>query len=177
MATTPSKSIPSGLMLPEILQWRAAHQPERRAYTFLTDGESEEVRLSYGELHRRARALAAYFQTLNAAGERALLLYPPGPEYVIAVFGCLYAGVIGILASPPRFSRNETRLDAVANDAQPNLVLTTGRILRDARLQPKHAAGLRDLQWIATDEAPIGLDTRYRMPATGSGSLDRKSVV
>src|SRR5215510_15664897 len=62
--------------LTELLRWRALEQPERLAYTFLTDGETEETRLTYGELDRQARAIGAHLQHLRAAGERVLLLYP-----------------------------------------------------------------------------------------------------
>ena len=70
--------------LVELLRWRARHQPERRAYTFLVDGEVAEVSLTYAELDRQARSIAAYLQSLGATGERALLLYPPGLEYIAA---------------------------------------------------------------------------------------------
>ncbi|RMF30514.1 MAG: AMP-binding protein, partial [Chloroflexi bacterium] len=70
--------VPSTLV--DLLRWRAHHQPDLRIYTFLTDGESEEAHLTTEQLDRRARAIGALLQEMNAAGERALLLYPPGLE-------------------------------------------------------------------------------------------------
>src|SRR5262245_4858117 len=93
--------------LVDLLRWRALHQSDRRAYTFLMDGETDEVPLTYGELDRQARAIGAMLQRVAAPGERALLLYPPGPEYIAAFFGCLYAGVVAVPAYPP----NPARLD------------------------------------------------------------------
>jgi acyl-CoA synthetase (AMP-forming)/AMP-acid ligase II len=87
---------PSNLV--ELLCRRALESPHRRAYIFLANGETEEVNLTYGELHTRARAIGARLQSLEAAGERALLLYPPGLDYIAAFFGCLYAGVIAVPA-------------------------------------------------------------------------------
>src|SRR5688572_22063736 len=91
--------------LVELLRWRALSQPESVAYTFLVDGETSEVCLTFGELDLRARAIGAWLQSAGAAGERVLLLYPPGIEYIAAFFGCLYAGAVAIPAYPPRLNQ------------------------------------------------------------------------
>src|SRR5690349_11535144 len=88
-----------------LLRRRAEHQPERQAYTFLGDGETGELHLTYAQLDRQARAIASLLQQAGAAGERALLLYPPGIDYIAAFFGCLYAGVVAIPAYPPRLEQ------------------------------------------------------------------------
>ena len=85
------------------------------AFTFLADGESEGGRLTYGELDRRAAAIAAALAASVAPGERALLLYPPGLDFIVAFFGCLYAGVVAVPAYPPRPNdRSQSRLRAIA---------------------------------------------------------------
>ena len=74
----------------ELLRWRASRQPGRRAYTFLGTEEGEECSVKYGELDRQVRTIAARLQNMGvASGERALLFYPPGLEYVAAFLGCL----------------------------------------------------------------------------------------
>ena len=88
--------------LGEVLRARAAERPERVAFTFLADGEAEGGRLTYGELDRRASAIAAALAGSVRPGERALLLYPPGLDFIAAFFGCLYAGVVAVPAYPPR---------------------------------------------------------------------------
>jgi acyl-CoA synthetase (AMP-forming)/AMP-acid ligase II len=60
--------------LVELLRARLPHESNRTAYTFLVDGETEEVSLTYGELDARARAIAARLQHLGAYAERVLLL-------------------------------------------------------------------------------------------------------
>src|SRR2546423_316875 len=80
----------------DLLRWRAASQPKRVAYTFLQTGGQAEENLTYGELDQYARALAVRLQDLNMQGQRALLLLPAGLDYIIAFFGCLYAGVIAV---------------------------------------------------------------------------------
>ena len=103
----------------ELLRFRATQQPDGRAYTFLADGESENARLTYGQLDRQARVVAAHIQANDAAGERAVLLYPPGLDYIVALFGCLYAGVVAVPAYPPRPNRSRSRLQSIMEDAQP----------------------------------------------------------
>ena len=75
--------------LVELLRWRAQHQPGRRAYAFLVDGETKEVHLTHQKLDRQARAIAAKLQSLAAPSGRALLLYPPGLEYIAGLRSCL----------------------------------------------------------------------------------------
>ena len=74
--------------LVEILLWRALRQPEQRIFTFLLDGEEEANHLTHAVLDERARSIAAELQSHRAEGERALLLYPAGLEFIAAFFGC-----------------------------------------------------------------------------------------
>jgi len=140
--------------LVEVLRWRATHQPERRAYTYLIDGEIEGPHLTYAALDHQARAIAALLQRSIPSGERALLLYPTGLEFVAAFFGCLYAGVIAVPLPPPNSAQPQRalpRLQAVANDAHPLVVLTTAAILAKAERLFAHAPELPTLRWLATD--------------------------
>src|SRR6185295_19609161 len=113
----------------QLLQERVQRHPFQLAYTFLTDGETDEVNLTYEQVDRRARAIAAWLQALRVEGERVLLLYPPGLEYISAFWGCLYAGAIAVPAYPPRQNRSLLRLQAVAADAQASLALTNSSLL------------------------------------------------
>ncbi len=130
----------------------------RTAYVYLGDGEREEARVSYAGLDQLARAVGATLQEAEARGERALLLYPPGIDFVAAFFGCLYAGVVAVPAYPPHPARPELmlpKLQAILADSQAKFVLTTAAIL--AKVAPLFACGAcgestRALRWLATDE-------------------------
>jgi acyl-CoA synthetase (AMP-forming)/AMP-acid ligase II/acyl carrier protein len=144
--------------LVSLLRSRSQQQPERLAYSY----EREEgcVRLTYAELDRQARAVAARLQASRSVGERALLLYPPGPEFLAGFFGCLYAGVIAIPAYPPKLpvrprDYNFRRILAIARDASPRFVLTTRAVLARVGESAAMLPGLQDAQWIASD-APEG---------------------
>ena len=104
--------------------------------------------MSYEELDLRARAVAARLRQTLAPGERSLLLFPPCIEFIIAFFGCIYAGVIAVPSSLPRRNRTDTRLQAIVQDSSPRVVLSTSEIISDSDALFRHAAELRDLKWL-----------------------------
>src|SRR5262245_4961796 len=108
----------------EILRWRAAREPDRCAFRFLEVDTEQVITITYSGLDQKAKALAARLQSIEATGKRALLLYPPGLDYIAALFGCLYAGVTFVPAFPPRSKRNIPRLQAVVTDAGAEVALT-----------------------------------------------------
>jgi natural product biosynthesis luciferase-like monooxygenase protein/amino acid adenylation domain-containing protein len=108
----------------DLLRYRARQHGERIAYTFLADGEQEQESLTFSELDLRARRIAARLRQSTGTGERALLLYPAGVEYVAAFFGCLYAGVIAVPAYPPRENGGVDRIVSIGHDCQPAVILT-----------------------------------------------------
>jgi acyl-CoA synthetase (AMP-forming)/AMP-acid ligase II len=105
------------------LQWRAVEQPQTTAFTWLGSGSHDDlddtVDLSYAELDRRARAIGAMLQQEGPVGERALLLFAPGLDFVAALFGCFYAGWIAVPAYPPPLNPRADRGRSVAGDARP----------------------------------------------------------
>jgi acyl-CoA synthetase (AMP-forming)/AMP-acid ligase II len=125
----------------DILAGRARDEPDATAFVF--EGEQ---RVTYAELDARARTIAAALADMR--GERALLVYPPGLEYVAALFGCYYAGVVAVPAYPPdpsRLERTMPRLEAIIRDAEPRVVLTLDFI-----------TGLLGGHALATDTLPAG---------------------
>ncbi|MES1211428.1 MAG: AMP-binding protein, partial [Acidobacteriota bacterium] len=138
--------------MPDLLRHRAGERPDRDAFIFLADGETEGERFTWTDLDRRARAIAAALRESLAPGDRALLLYPPGLELIAAFFGCLSAGVIAVPAYPPRPNdRTQTRLRAIARDAEPRAALTTSAILAGVQAAPA-LSELAATRWIATEE-------------------------
>jgi acyl-CoA synthetase (AMP-forming)/AMP-acid ligase II len=168
----PSLSVPSNFV--DLLRQRAAQQPERRSHSFLVDGEEEETHLTYAELDGQARAVGALLQGCVAPGERALLLYPPGLEFIAAFLGCLYAGVVAIPAPLPRFGRAErvlSRLQSIAGDAQPAVALTTSRLLGGIREAFAEAPDLSRIRWLTTDNVAEDLGEEWWPPRIDGSAL------
>ncbi|MBG1267392.1 non-ribosomal peptide synthetase/type I polyketide synthase [Nostoc sp. WHI] len=138
--------------LVDLLSYRSLSQPNQVAYTFLVDGDNEEVTLTYQELDQKARAIAVELQSLKAApGERALLLYPSGLEFIVAFFGCLYAGVVAVPLYPPRSNQRMTRLQAIVKDSEARFALTTASVLTNIEQGFAQEPELIALHCIATD--------------------------
>ena len=160
---------PSNLI--ELLQHRALHQGDDVGFRFLLDGEREEVEWSYADLDRKARAIAAGLQSMGLEGERALLLYPSGLEFVAAFFGCLYAGVTAVPAYPPRRNRNMARIDAIANDAEAKVALTTFEVLERVRTMIGDTPALQQLRWRASDHWESSLADQWQRPDVHGDTL------
>lgn len=157
--------------LVDMLRFRASDQPDKIAIIFLKDGEEEEIPITFAELDRRARLIAAKLQELDGEGERALLLYPPGLEYIAAFFGCLYAGVIAVPAYPPRMNRPAPRIQAIVVDSRATIALTTPEIMDSMEKRFEHTPDLESLEWVDTDELPIGLEAEWQHPEVTPDTL------
>ena len=127
----PVEAVSKSATLVDVLQFRARVHADRPAYTFLVDGETTAVTISYGELDQKARAIAAYLHDAGATDSRALLLYPSGLDYIIAFFGCLYARVVPVPAYPPRKNGTLDRIEAIVSNAEASHILGTANILSD----------------------------------------------
>ncbi|QSQ26356.1 amino acid adenylation domain-containing protein [Pyxidicoccus parkwayensis] len=162
----PRARTPPAATLLELLETRADTHGETALYTFLEDGGDDAV-LSYAGLELRARRIGAALQALSRAGERAVLLYPPGLEYIAGFFGCLYAGLVAVPAYPPdpmRLERTLPRLRAIIRDARASVVLTTAFIQEMGESLFEGAPELASLRWVATDALPEGTESGWKRP-------------
>ena len=158
------------LTLVGLLGYRAQNQPDQIAYTFL-DGETEADRITYQELDRQARAIASQLQSLNATGSRALLLYPPGLEFIAAFFGCLYAGVVAVPAYPPRRNQNMSRLQAILASSQATLALTTTPLFSYIESRFTEEPALAQLPWLTTDNIASDQTAAWQQPDVNPDTL------
>jgi acyl-CoA synthetase (AMP-forming)/AMP-acid ligase II/acyl carrier protein len=110
------------------LEELSATIPTDVAYTFLPEGEDEEINITFRELEMRAKAVAARLQQLAHQGDRAALVYESSLEYIVALVGCFYAGIVAVPVYPPdpmRIRRTGARLRAILQDSQADIVLTS----------------------------------------------------
>ncbi len=140
----------------DLLRHQAAERPDARAFTFLRDGERDEVSWTFAELDERARAIAAVLEARGLGHhDRVLLLYPQGLEYVAALFGCMYAGVLAIPLQPPGKHRAKLavpKLQAIVADGGVALAATESHLIGEMRSVVQGVAALEGIPWLATDE-------------------------
>lgn len=108
-----------------ILEKWTIKKPNSIAFKFLSGKNLlSEKTITYDELFHRAQLIAVNLQTSNVLpGDRAILLYPPGLEYICAFIGCLYAGVIAIPLYPPANKSLIDKLQKVITNAEPKVIL------------------------------------------------------
>ena len=157
--------------LVSLLQQRAALYPERIVYRFLASADSVAHVYTYGEVDRRARAIAAQLQALKAAGERVLLLYPFGIDFITGFFGCLYAGAIAVPLYPPRSHRLDERLLAVAADSRAAFALTTAKIFSSLQERKGTTCEIDKLQWLVTSNIDERMATNWQEPRIDAESV------
>jgi len=165
------QSLPAFSSLVDMLEYRSSHDPDDCAYTFLLDGETEERHLTYGDLQQRAVGIAVRLLRAGAQGQRVLLVYDPGLEYIAAFFGCLYAGVLAVPVYPPdpmRMQRTWSRLEGIVRDSQARIVLAESTLLDWGE---KWLSSIGDVDCIlATDEIDATPKT-WRGPSANRNSL------
>ncbi|MCA9198945.1 MAG: aminotransferase class I/II-fold pyridoxal phosphate-dependent enzyme [Planctomycetales bacterium] len=134
------------------LQYWAQQCPDSLAFGFLGDGETVDRELTYAQLDHKAKQVAHCLLDRGLQGERALLLYPPGLDFVIGLFGCLYAGVVAVPAFPPRRNRNMLRFESIADDSGAKVALADMDVCeRTAAFWAKANGQLSKIDWLATD--------------------------
>ncbi|MGP3924197.1 fatty acyl-AMP ligase [Streptomyces sp. 8N616] len=143
------------------LRQHAEQLADQGAAAFVTDPDQEDgVRwLTYAGLDERARSIAVWLRRRIAPGDRVLLLYPAGLEFVAAFFGCLYAGAVAVPSSlPGRYRHERHRVRRIADDAGVSAILTDTATLADVE------------DWAA--EGELRRTPRLATDALGSGGAD-----
>ncbi|MEU6091910.1 fatty acyl-AMP ligase [Streptomyces sp. NPDC047085] len=156
--------------LVDLLTAHASNHPDRTAYRYLVtgdcDGEIQE--LTYARLATRSRAVAAWLQERGLAGSRAMLLYPPGPEFICGYLGCLAAGVVAVPGVPPQGRaqnhRALTRMKRLLADADAKVVLGGRDVIAALDGMAEHLPELDGIARVATEDIPDEAATAWREP-------------
>jgi acyl-CoA synthetase (AMP-forming)/AMP-acid ligase II len=171
----------------DVLAYRAEAHGDRTAFLWLEEGESEQGRLTFAQLWAGHRAVARRLRGAGLAGQRVLLFYLPGLDFVTAFFGCLAAGVVPIAVPPPLPTERTSRIQAITQDASAAAVLTEGplvELLTPWLAQSEQLAGLPLIATEAPGEAPGGPehspapeDLAFLQYTSGSTRLPRGVMV
>ncbi|KVE29287.1 hypothetical protein WS67_05375 [Burkholderia singularis] len=114
--------------LVDVLAQKARDQPADRAYVFVDESGAEQQALTFAELDALAGKLAVRLAGAAPSGERALLAFPPGLEFIVAFFACLKAGLIAVPIMPPKQTRMRDATRSIVLDCAPALCLSTEKL-------------------------------------------------
>jgi len=149
----------------EVLEWRAQFQSDRIAYRFLSTDGTQDTTLTYLQVGRRVYERAVRLIQGGLVGQRALLLYPPGPEYVIAFLACLRSGVIAVPVYPPRANRSLERLRRVIVESAATTALGPETRVR------ADAPELDTLHWMIHQEDTVASSDSVNLPLPDPGQI------
>lgn len=168
-----SVQIPADSTFVERLQYLAARQPTRTALRWLVDGDETSQTCSFAQLDVRARTVGAALQGSAGAGERAVLLFPSGLDYVGAFFGCLYAGCVAVPAYPPESLKPQhlERLLAIIGDAEPRFILTDSALLPGLQALQRDLPALAGIELMAVDVLDPALASLWQQPCIDPDGL------
>lgn len=132
----------------EMLNQRLKQHPDKQIFTFLKNGEQPDGFLTYQMLHDKSKSIAVTLAKKGLKGQRALLLYPQGLEFITALFACFYAGVIAVPAYPPRKNRTD-KIKNILVDCEAKIVLADKKTYqRSEKITPNFF----NTEWLVTDE-------------------------
>ncbi|WP_234812349.1 fatty acyl-AMP ligase [Mycolicibacter longobardus] len=120
------------------------------AFIFCPEGDIEESRVTYRELDRRARSIAARLQSQGAAGERVLVLCRPGIDSIAGLFGCFYAGAVAVPVDEHWAAR---RVETVVPEAHARFALATTKTQAKLQAAVDELAEGPGLTWLLMDDS------------------------
>jgi len=145
------------ITMTEVLRGRAISQANELAFVFLDHrGEVADQR-TFATLDANARSIACALAARGLRGERIMLAFPPGLDFVAALFGCLYAGCVAVPVPHLIGNRARDRCAAIFHDCKPAAVMTVSQLEGDAEIRSAIRSASTDVGWIhvdATDPAP-----------------------
>ncbi len=123
-----AKTTPAFSQLTELLDYRASVNKDDEALIVLDQDGIEIEKTNYGDLIRLSKSIAAGLQEKTKPGDTCLILFAPGLDFITALLGCIYAGVIAIPAYPPKKNKKNDRLWSIIEDANPVCIMLSQEI-------------------------------------------------
>lgn len=155
--------------LVDVLRQRAQIQKDALACIYLGEDEDVNAEVSYAQLDLQSRAIAARLQGLGAGGECAILLYPPGLEFLSAFCGCLYAGVVAVPLPVPRGHALIDQFLGIVEDLHARILLTTATAM--GRISRLNLPALETMVCLTTEDTQPELARAWQPPATTNDAV------
>jgi 1-acyl-sn-glycerol-3-phosphate acyltransferase len=156
--------------LVDALRIQAELNPQRCAFTYLDDqDENLETTLTYGELDRRAKQIAAQLSRANAGGQIVMHLFAPGLDFIVGFYGCLYAGALTVPMYPPFNEGTLSRFKAILKTAPPRAIVTSA--LLHGAFEGVLAPLAPDAHWIVVDQKSDLDELRWAPPPVSPDTI------
>ncbi|MGO4390645.1 amino acid adenylation domain-containing protein [Variovorax sp. M-6] len=146
------------------------------AYGFLKDDLSLAQESSYGRLLADVRSAAAWVSARTQAGDRVLLAFPPGLDFVRVFWACMLAGRVAVpvpAPDPVRLHHAAPRLRSLIADSRAALVLTNASLL-DAAAATLDPATFAMARWMALPDSATLAQSEF--PAFAPPGLEPDSL-
>jgi acyl-CoA synthetase (AMP-forming)/AMP-acid ligase II len=157
-------ALPVGVTLTSYLARNVAalgNAPAYRYVDYTLDRDGVAVELTWDQLGARTRAVGARLQQLTAPGDRVAILAPQGLDYVVGFFAAILAGNIAVPLFAPELPGHTDRLEAVLDDAQPAVVLTTTAAAESIRTFLRSRSPRHRPRVIAVDALPDSVGSTF----------------
>jgi len=156
----------------DVLRRCAAEQPDDPAYIFLPDRGGQRLSLTFAELYARAEAVAMRLAEQAKIGDRAVLLFGPGLDFIVAFFACLLAGVIAVPMMVPRRVSSSDASAAVLADCVPRFAMTRRDLLTITRPDLTERFQTNRLDWVFVDTCAVGsVERQNPLPLAGRDDI------
>jgi acyl-CoA synthetase (AMP-forming)/AMP-acid ligase II/acyl carrier protein len=151
--------------LTELLDYRASVNKDDLAFVVLDQDGIEIEKINYGDLIRLSKSIAAGLQGKTKQGDSCLLLSAPGLDFITALFGCIYAGLVAIPAYPPKKNKKNDRLWSVIEDANPACILLSQEIENMLVANPDAFEKMIGIPRMIIDRKSADHSDQYKYPA------------
>lgn len=125
--------VPMPETITQLLVTRLHNQADKPAYTFI-DNDFEET-MTYQQLFARSYSVATEIRKYGSSGQRVILAFPSGLDYICSFFGCLMAGVVAVPVYPPKTSKKDIRFEAILKDSEASIILTSPSVLESLQIR------------------------------------------
>ncbi|GAA1471758.1 FadD32-like long-chain-fatty-acid--AMP ligase [Corynebacterium felinum] len=137
-----------------------------RFWDFSQSREGEAKDYSRDQINTRIKAVAARLQQTGTIGDRVVILANNSPEYIFAMLGAMYAGMVPIPLYDPNEPGHADHLKAVIGDSHPKAVLTNTSSAAAVRAFFADLPGAERPRVLAVDSLPDSLAESFVNPMT-----------
>lgn len=148
---------PDGASIVSHVERWAKVRGDKLAYRFLdysTERDGVECEMTWAQFSARNRAVAARLQQVTEVGDRVAILCPQNLDYLVAMYGAIYAGRIAVPLFDPSEPGHVGRLHAVLDDCRPSAILTTTEAAEGVRKFFRSRPANQRPRVIAVDAVP-----------------------